>query len=76
MRKKPYPDGLLKIAELSKAKPSKMLLIDDRLLTGVLATFIANTQAIWIKKPYVNLKKHWGSELLFVALRKLERWLV
>lgn len=73
LRKKPYPDGLIKILAQTKTAASTLLLIDDRLLTGILAAEIAGVKARWITKPYVNLKIRPWSECYFIALRAIER---
>ena len=73
-RKKPYPDGLLKIIESSGAKPNEVCLVDDRLLTGVLATQLAGASAVYITQPYASFKKRFWQESFFALLRNLERF--
>jgi HAD superfamily phosphatase (TIGR01668 family) len=72
-RKKPYPDGLEQILAMSGLSASQILLVDDRLLTGVLATLIAGTQACWITKPYVDLRARPLAEGGIMFLRWIER---
>ena len=73
VRKKPYPDGLKRIMEISGAAPQQVVLLDDRLLTGVLATCLAETSVIYITKPYVSLRTHPVAESFFLLLRAVER---
>ena len=76
VRKKPYPDGLASIS-LQKGVPSyRLLLVDDRLLTGILATIIAKTQAIWFMRPYRDFRARPVSESFFATLRAAEKILV
>lgn len=75
-RKKPYPDGLLYILSRTKVSPEELLLIDDRLLTGILAANIVGVQARWVTKPFINLAKRPLTELFFVVLRSFERQLL
>lgn len=75
VRKKPYPDGLeavFKIKGLSRSEKAQVALVDDRLLTGALATCIAGCQSIYVTRPYMQLSKHPFSELFFQGLRWLE----
>ena len=73
--KKPYPDGLDKIKTLAQCKSQEVLMIDDRLLTGMLAASISGTQALWVNpaicKP--GLDRH---EFFFSGLRLLDRILI
>ena len=71
--KKPYPEGLDKIKTLTGKQANEIALVDDRLLTGVLATCIAQTQVVYITLPYKNIKKRPLAELFFIALRFIER---
>lgn len=73
VKKKPYPDGLQRIMELSGAAPEQVMLLDDRLLTGVLAACLAGTGIIYITAPYVSLAKHPVMESFFMLLRFAER---
>jgi predicted HAD superfamily phosphohydrolase YqeG len=76
VRKKPYPDGLLQIIEQSGAQPREVMLLDDRLLTGVLATCLADTSIIFIDRPYIDFRGNPVPELIFAALRAIERTLL
>lgn len=73
-KKKPYPDGLLEIIQEEQVSAEQVVLIDDRLLTGGLASVLAKTGCIIIEKPYMALNKNWAYELLFIILRALERF--
>ena len=53
--------------------PKEILVIDDRLLTGVLAAIISKTQACLITKPYIDYKYRPVQEIVFCLIRKLER---
>jgi predicted HAD superfamily phosphohydrolase YqeG len=72
-RKKPYPDGLLQICQQLNYQPQQVILADDRLLTGGLATCLAGTQFLYIQQPYVQISKRPVDELFFMSLRYLER---
>lgn len=74
VRKKPYPDGLLKIIQTYHYQPHELLMVDDRLLTGCLAALNAGTQAAWISKPYRQLRsRQFLLELYFSLLRTLDK---
>ncbi|HXH55162.1 MAG TPA: HAD hydrolase-like protein [Gammaproteobacteria bacterium] len=75
-RKKPYPDSILSILQKTQMSPSELLVVDDRLLTGILAAIIAGVRGCYITEPLVDLHKHSLSELFIMSLRKLERWLL
>lgn len=72
-RKKPYPDGLQQIISLTGADAKTIALIDDRLLTGGLATCLAGTKMVYINKPLQNFKHLFFAECFFQCLRILER---
>lgn len=75
-RKKPYPDGLIEIQKASGCRPSEIVLLDDRLLTGGLAAILAGAHFIYISIPLVSFRNHPVPELFFGVLRRLERMLV
>lgn len=75
-RKKPYPDGLQQILMASNLQPRQILLVDDRLCTGVLATAIVGTQAFLVTDPYINLKSRPITETWFIFLRWIEKKLI
>ena len=72
-RKKPYPDGLQQIIEITQADAKKIALIDDRLLTGGLATCLADTNMIYINKPLQNFGHRFFAECFFMILRTIEK---
>ena len=72
--KKPAPDGLLKIQQQYQVTSSlAILLVDDRLLCGMLAVARAGAQGFYIAPPLTNFSKGFGYELFFACLRGLER---
>lgn len=71
-RKKPYPDGLLEILVRTGVKAQELLLIDDRLFTGILASILAGTKAYWLMRPRMNFKKRPLVEAFYWCLRKGE----
>lgn len=75
-RKKPYPDGLLSLMAARQLRPDQVLMIDDRILTGLLAACIAGCRGIIVLSPYRRLLKRPVVELFFECLRRAERlWL-
>jgi predicted HAD superfamily phosphohydrolase YqeG len=75
-RKKPYPDGLLSIIERTGVSPQEVVLIDDRLLTGVLAAQKAGVQGLWVTHPFMNFRKCPIKEMGFFLLRWVEKVLI
>jgi predicted HAD superfamily phosphohydrolase YqeG len=73
VRKKPYPDGMNKIIEQSGMQPQEIALVDDRLLTGILATLIAGTRCVYISRAYRQFSKNPVRESFFSLLRLLEK---
>lgn len=76
VRKKPYPDGLDQVVRLSGVQPHEVTLLDDRLLTGVLATCLAGTGVVYINTPYIDLHGNRLKESFFILLRTIERTLL
>jgi uncharacterized protein len=72
--KKPYPDGLYAIQQLSGLPPAAHALVDDRLLTGALAASIAGCRAIYITHPLANFRKRPLQETFFYLIRRAERF--
>ncbi len=72
-KKKPYPDGLIQITQKHQVRSNQVLLVDDRILTGMLACALAQCQGVLIHKPYTNMRKRPVKELFFASLRALER---
>lgn len=75
-RKKPYPDGMMQIEILANIPVAQIMIVDDRLCTGILAALIAGAQGCWITVPYINLQGRFFAELGFIILRWLERVLI
>ena len=73
VRKKPYPDGLIKTAELAGIQTAHILMVDDRLLTGCLAALVAGATPCYIRRPYVSFRQRPLAELFFGLLRLAER---
>ena len=58
----------------AKVKSSEVVLVDDRLLTGVLASLNAKTKIIYITEPRENLfSVFFLQECFFATLRFLEK---
>jgi len=72
-KKKPYIDGILQISKLSGSIGQHIMIVDDRLLTGVLAGCLANIKVCFIQAPLVNFNKRPIKELFFLFLRFIER---
>ncbi len=73
VRKKPYPDGLRKAAELAGVPLATVLMVDDRLLTGCLAAITAGARPCYIRRPYVSFRHLPAAEMFFMLLRRIER---
>jgi predicted HAD superfamily phosphohydrolase YqeG len=73
VRKKPYPDGLLAIAKQENTALSTVCLVDDRLLTGVLASLVAGTRIVYITDPLIDREYRPFHEWVFQCIRKTER---
>lgn len=76
VRKKPFPDGLIKAGELAGVPLSHILMVDDRLLTGCLAALVAGAKPCYIRHPYASFRHRPFAELFFMLLRRTERCLV
>lgn len=74
--KKPYPQGLVAIAQQHHIAPHEVLLVDDRLLTGMLAALLAGTQALWWVAPRHRWCSAFFRECFFQSLRWLEQGVV
>ncbi len=73
MKKKPHPEGLLMIAQYRGVAPHRLALVDDRLLTGILATCLAYTQGWYFYPPKTNYWRNPVRESFFSLLRVFER---
>jgi predicted HAD superfamily phosphohydrolase YqeG len=76
VRKKPYPDGIAKAAQLAGVQPATILMVDDRLLTGCLAALLAGARPCYIRAPYASYRHRPLAELFFRLLRMGERLFV
>ncbi len=72
-KKKPYPEGLQKICQENFLDPEKVIIVDDRLMTGVLAAANAGTKALFIRKPFRDFHSRPVKETFFSLLRFLDR---
>ncbi len=72
VRKKPYPDGLKKVAALGGYASDQIALLDDRLMTGGLACIHAGSKFVYISKPLSDFSRHPIKESFFALLRLLE----
>ncbi|MFN3235177.1 MAG: YqeG family HAD IIIA-type phosphatase [Gammaproteobacteria bacterium] len=75
-RKKPYPDGLQEILQITQNRPEEALLVDDRLLTGGLACCITGVKFLLLTYPLINFKRRFLRNCFFQILRKVERWIL
>ena len=76
VRKKPFPDGLIKAGDLAGIRSSSVLMVDDRLLTGCLAALMAGVRPCYIRRPYVSYDNRPLTELFFRLVRIGERYFV
>ncbi len=74
-RKKPFSDGLIFVVNLLGVAPQSVLLLDDRLLTGILAAVIMGVQGCYVRKGCVCWKNRPLIETWYSLLRVLERFL-
>jgi predicted HAD superfamily phosphohydrolase YqeG len=76
VRKKPFPDGIQKIGELARVPLCRIVMVDDRLLTGCLAAIVAGARPYYVRQPLVSIGKNLAAESFFMLLRATERLLV
>ncbi len=76
VRKKPFPDGLLKVVELAGIPLAAVLMVDDRLMTGCLAAINAGARPCYVRRPYSSFHHRPFTEMFFSLLRSGERLLV
>jgi uncharacterized protein len=62
--------------ELEGIAPEMVLMVDDRLLTGILAAAIAGTSSLYIAKPLADFSSSAAKESVFALLRFVERWTI
>ncbi|MBV53020.1 MAG: HAD family hydrolase [Coxiellaceae bacterium] len=75
-KKKPYPDGLQSITQQTQIPPDQIALVDDRLLTGMLAATQAGCYGVYITQPFCDFEHSPFYETAFWLLRKLEYFLL
>lgn len=73
VRKKPYPDGLHVVLEKFPVQAKEILMVDDRLLTGILAGILADTSTLLITHPYKRVLFNPLVEIFFMVLRGVEK---
>nr|WP_052471729.1 hypothetical protein [Coxiella burnetii] len=54
-------------------KPKAILVIDDRLTSGILSACLIGAKALLITKPFINYRAATIKELFFTAIRFIER---
>ena len=69
---KPYANDLKDVIKKYDVNKKCVLLLDDRLLTGILLSAIIGIKAKFVTKPFVSWKKHPIYELYFFFIRQLE----
>ncbi len=74
--RKPYPEGLIQLQKDHQIAGKHILMVDDRLLTGILAALLAGTEGLFIRNPYQNFKAHPIKEAGFHLLRRMDRLLL
>jgi uncharacterized protein len=74
-RKKPYPDGILRIIKITNLHPQQILMIDDRLGTGILAAYMADIKGLLVTPALSNYSKRPIVETFFATLRLLENFI-
>lgn len=75
-RKKPFTDGLAWVRDQTGVCYQKMLMVDDRLLTGVLSAVLHQSRAIYITEPYVDFEHSWLYEMSMRIVRRMEKLVV
>ncbi len=73
--KKPFPNSILHILQDTKLLPEELLMLDDRIGTGILAAAISNVSACLITKPYIDYTANPIRERLYILVRRFEQWL-
>ncbi len=72
-RKKPFSDGVREILDHLPLAPNQVLLVDDRLLTGLLAAAVEGVAGCYVQRPWVCFRKQPMAELFYQCLRGVER---
>jgi uncharacterized protein len=71
VKKKPDPEGLIKIINQNGVNPVEVMMFDDQLLSGILAARRAGTKSTLITKPYIGTDIR---ELWWIAKRFIEKF--
>jgi predicted HAD superfamily phosphohydrolase YqeG len=72
-RKKPYPDGIQAVLDKTGCEAHQLLLVDDRLLTGIVLAVSMGVRGCWVTKPYQNFDLHPIKERYVTVLRYLDQ---
>jgi hypothetical protein len=72
-RKKPFPEGIQEIQDRTGLPSQSIVMIDDRLLTGILAALQTGVCPLWITQPFTCFWRQPFVELWYSSLRFLER---
>jgi uncharacterized protein len=62
--------------EAEGVAPENVLMVDDRLLTGMLAAAVAGTSSLYIAQPLADFSYSPVKEAVFATLRSIERWVI
>lgn len=73
-RKKPYPEGIQAILKKTGYAAHQLLLVDDRLLTGIVLAVSMGVRGCWVTKPYQNFNLHPIKEGFVTILRRLDQY--
>jgi HAD superfamily phosphatase (TIGR01668 family) len=73
IRKKPFPEGIQEIQRRTGLSPHAIVMIDDRLLTGILAALQTGVCPLWVTQPFTCFWRQPFVELWYSSLRFLER---
>jgi len=76
LKKKPYPDDLLRLLQTRQLSPSDVLVVDDRITSGILSACIIGTEALLPRKAVVDYRGSFVKECFYSAVRFLERVVV
>jgi uncharacterized protein len=71
VKKKPAPEGLIKIIKQTGVSPVEVIMFDDQLLSGILAAKRAGIKSTLITKPYIGTDVR---ELWWIAKRLIEKF--
>ena len=72
-QKKPYPYDLLKIVQRRQLKPQDILVVDDRLTSGILCACLIGARGLLITKPFIDYRTDAIKEFFFTLVRLIER---